>query len=201
MDRGAWQATAHGVAQCWTGLKRLSSSRSRLLKRQVAQRFSWLYFSRLVKPFFPFWPKNRNLRGKFLVLVTEKQEDPVLNPYEGMAPSLKFSKPLGFPAWKLPICHSGSPLSLRIPELATTSANPYIQTSCPHFTDEKTELQGSQATHPKSKKWLQALLPHTGHPASAKASQLLQARQRCLSSRPFSLGTRVPGRAGHMRPL
>lgn len=106
-----------------------------------------------------------------------------------MAPSLKFSRPLGFPAWKLPICHSGSPLSLRIPELGMTSANIHLQTfSCPHFTDEKTELQGSQATHPNSKKWLQALLPHTGHPASAKASQLLQARQRCLSSRLFSWG-------------
>lgn len=59
-----------------------------------------------------------------------------------MAPSLKFSRPLGFPAWKLPICRPGSPLSLRIPELA----NIHIQTfSCPHFTDEKTELQRGNA--------------------------------------------------------
>lgn len=102
-----------------------------------------------------------------------------------MAPSLKFSRPLGFPAWKLPICRPGSPLSLRIPELATTSANVHIQTfSCPHFTDEKTELQGSQVTHPNSKKWLQALPPRTGHPASARAPQLLQVRQRCSCCRP-----------------
>ena len=25
MDRGAWQATVHGVAKSWTGLKRLST--------------------------------------------------------------------------------------------------------------------------------------------------------------------------------
>ena len=26
MDRGAWRATIHGVAQSWTGLKRLSTA-------------------------------------------------------------------------------------------------------------------------------------------------------------------------------
>ena len=158
-------------------------------------------FLDLLNRSFHFGQETEILRGKFLVFVTGEQEEPALNPQEGVAPSLKFSRPLGFPAWKLPICCPGSPLSLRIPELATTSVNIHIQTfSCPHFTDENTELQGSQATHPNSKKWLQALPPRTGHPASAKAPQLLQATQRCWSSRPFSWGTRVPRKAGHIRP-
>ena len=38
MDRGAWQATVHRVAQSWTGLKRLRSSSSRLQFSSVAQK-------------------------------------------------------------------------------------------------------------------------------------------------------------------
>ena len=37
MDRGAWQATVHGVAQSWTRLNDLARTHSQLLSSSIAK--------------------------------------------------------------------------------------------------------------------------------------------------------------------
>ena len=56
MDRGAWQATVHGVAKSWTRLKRLNThTQNKAHRRQKGTRMAILNCSKCfcVKPSFP----------------------------------------------------------------------------------------------------------------------------------------------------